>query len=154
LNTQKIAAALRALADAIETPVSANTAVAPATAATPTGEAASEKPKRGRPPNPSAAPVAAAALAPAPVTTPVVAAVAVVATSAAPAPAATGLTHATVAGDFKTAAAKHGRDFVVSLMKAHSAPTFDKVKDLATFQAQLRAGPPTVAQAAVDDLMG
>jgi hypothetical protein len=150
LNTQKIAAALRALADAIETPVSANTAVAPATAATPTGEAASEKPKRGRPPN--SAPVAAAPVAAAPVTAPVAAAPAV---SAASAPAASGLTHATVAADFKTAAAKHGRDFVVSLMKAHSAPTFDKVKDLATFQQQLRAGPAAQQAASpVDDLMG
>jgi hypothetical protein len=150
LNTQKIAAALRALADAIETPVSANTAVAPAPVATPTGEAASEKPKRGRPPN--SAPVAAAPVAAAPVTAPVAAAPAV---SAASAPAASGLTHATVAADFKTAAAKHGRDFVVSLMKAHSAPTFDKVKDLATFQQQLRAGPAAQQAASpVDDLMG
>jgi hypothetical protein len=153
LNTQKIAAALRALADAIETPTSVSIVAGPATAAPSTGEAAAEKPKRGRPP--AAAPVAAAPSAPAPVTTPVVVAGTAAATSAAPAPAASGLTHATVAGDFKTAAAKHGRDFVVGLMKAHGAPTFDKVKDLATFQAQLRAGPQVAAPAgAVDDLMG
>jgi hypothetical protein len=152
LNTQKIAAALRALADAIETPISVNIVAGPATAApSTTGEAAAEKPKRGRPPA-TPAPAAVAAPATAPVTLP--AAAAPVA-SAAPAPAAQGLTHATVAGDFKTAAAKHGRDFVVSLMKAHSAPTFDKVKDLATFQQQLRAGPAAQQAASpVDDLMG
>lgn len=67
-----------------------------------------------------------------------------------------GLTHAAVANDFKAAALAHGRDFVKGLLTAHGAATFDKVKDLAAFQAQLKAGPqaaPAVANPA-DDLLG
>src|SRR5262249_1880978 len=139
-----IAQALRMLADAIETPAqetAPSAASAPASApATPAP--AAPKP-RGRPAKGESAPSAPAA-APAP---------AAAAPAAAP---ASNLTHAIVANDFKAAAAAHGRDFVAGLLKKHGAATFDKVKDLETFQAELKAGPQAAAAPAnnADDLLG
>lgn len=155
MNTTLIAAALRALANAIESPADATPATsAPAAASAPA--TTSEAPKRGpgRPrlsaPTATAAPTQATAPATASPAAPSAAA------PTAAVPATTGLTHAIVANDFKAAALAHGRDFVKGLLTAHGAPTFDKVKDLATFQAQLRAGPQAAPAptGAADDLLG
>lgn len=151
MNTTRIAQALRMLADAIETPsASADTAAAPASAPAPTPTAPAAAKPRGRPPG-SVNKTAAPSAPPAP------AAAASSAAPTAPAQAASNLTHAIVANDFKAAALAHGRDFVKGLLTAHNAPTFDKVTDLATFQAQLKAGPqatPAAPTGAADDLLG
>ncbi len=166
MNIPAMAKALRALADAIETPA----ATAPALAPVPATLLAAAAPAvpvvaavaataivrpRGRPPG-AAKP--AAAVAPPATPAPTAAAPAAPATaslSAAATLGASGLTHAAVANDFKAAALAHGRDFVKGLLTAHGAATFDKVKDLAAFQAQLKAGPQAAAPA-VDaaDLLG
>lgn len=150
MNTTRIAQALRMLADAIETPnAPAATVAAPASAPAETSIApVAAKRGPGRPPKSESPPTAAAPTAPP--------AAATAPASTAPAQATSGLTHAVVAQDFKNAAAKHGRDFVVGLLKAHNAPTFDKVPvaKLADFQAALRAGPQAAPSGAADDLLG
>ena len=161
MNPTKIAAALRLLADAIEAPASAESApAAPATAPT-ASPASTAKRGPGRPPKTEASQGGGTpGTTTAPATT--TAAPAASAPTTATAPAATtpstpsGLTHAVVAQDFKNAAAKHGRDFVVGLMKAHNAATFDKVPvaALPAFQAALKAGPQAPAAGPADDLLG
>ncbi len=152
MNTTAIAAALRALADAIETPpAAAATVEIPATATSAQAAATTTVPAaarpRGRPPG-AAKPAAPAVTASATPSAPIAAAP--VAT-----PGASGLTHAAVANDFKAAALAHGRDFVKGLLTAHGAATFDKVKDLAAFQAQLKAGPLAAAPTVdASDLLG
>lgn len=154
MNTQAIARALRLLADAIETPASPPLHLPPtAPSNVATAAPSAEAPKRGPGRPPKAAPTGASA----PAATPVASTPATTPTSSAlPAPASgpTGLTHAIVANDFKAAALAHGRDFVKGLLTAHGAPTFDKVKDLATFREQLRAGPQAAPVGAADDLLG
>jgi hypothetical protein len=158
MNPTKIAQALRLLADAFDdTTYAAATAApaAPTTAtvaagATATAAATKRGPGRLSEASKKAAEAASAQSATSPATPPASA-------SAAPSTAsASNLTHAIVANDFKAAAAKHGRDFVVGLMKAHNAPTFDKVPvaALAAFQAALKAGPQAAPAGPADDLLG
>jgi len=151
MNVTKIAAALRALADAIEAPANpATTASAtPAASTVEASQPATAKRGPGRPPKTDAP--ATATAAPAASAAPM--ATALAATSLA---TPSGLTHAVVAQDFKNAAAKHGREFVVGLMKQYSAPTFDKVPvdKLGEFQAKLKAGPQAPAAGPADDLLG
>ncbi len=154
MNYQAIAAALHALADALVSQSSspASTPAAAAVASTPAPVAAAAPKPRGRPPKGVEGAPATAAAQPAPAAT--VAPPAAVAAPTAPA-TANGLTHAQLVPAFKAAAVAHGAEFVRGLLKTHGAATFDKVKDLDTFAAQLKAGPVAAPAAnAVDDLLG
>jgi len=150
LNVQLIAAALRALADAIETPASESGAIAaPALSPAlgkPRGRPVKGETTAGTPPAPAATPTPAATAAP-------VAAPAASAT----APNGAALTHALVAPTFTASAKQHGRELVVKCMKKFNAATFDKVPvaQLQAFKTMLEAGPqPETNANDVEDLMG
>lgn len=151
MNTKLIAAALHALANAIETPESAMVAES---ASPPASTSASDAPKKrgpGRPPRGEES--AAVAATPA-------GAVAPPASVAATAPVAATdakLTHAIVANDFKAAAQAHGVAFVKGMLAQFAkGATFDTVPPdlLGKAQAYLKAGPQKAAADPVDDLLG
>lgn len=157
MNTQAIAAALRALADAIETPA-ASVAATPAspTAATAPSAPVQEgqpKPKRG-PGRPAKGEEPAAP----PTATPVSPPAAPVAAAASSAAVPSGsLTTAIVAKDFTAAAATHGIEFVKGLLKQYAkGATFDTVPQelLPKMQAALRAGPQAAPAQTAQDLLG
>jgi len=157
MNIVLIAQALRALANALETPegsVTADTVVP--VAGKPRG-----RPARGEAVPTAAAPTAsapAAAVSPATTATQLGAAPpAATPAAAATAPNGAALTHALVAPTFTANAKQHGREFVVKCMKKFNAATFDKVPaaQLQAFKTMLEAGPqPETNVNDVEDLMG
>lgn len=151
MNLTQVAAALRALADAIETPADP---LSPSVI--PVGK------PRGRPVKGESAPTAAAPSAPvpAPVASPATTAppTGVALPAATPAAAGTAsITYASLAPTFLAAAKTHKREFVVKCMAKFGATQFDKVPSdkLPDFKAMLEAGPqPETNANDVADLMG
>lgn len=155
MNARLMAAALHALANALETPADAAHAPSSPAPSAPPQEAVADvaAPAKKRGPGRPAKGEEGSAPAVAATPTPAVAApTAAPATSTTPAASAT-LTHAGVANDFKDAAAKHGIEFVKGLLKQFAkGATFDTVPValLGNMQTALRAGPAPKAETAAD----